>query len=200
MTLIGEYVRRYPQVRVDIVSESRMIDIVGGGFDAGIRLAESVPQDMIAVPLTGDLRMLVVATPEYLKLHGTPRHPRDLLGHQSIGRRMSHGGIYQWELERDGEKLRMDLPVRMVLNELPLIKEAVLQGHGIGFISERYIESELDSGALVPVLTPWCQPFGGLRLYYPGHRFVPARLRALIELVHELRPAGAVRMPKKRRP
>ncbi|WAI81739.1 MULTISPECIES: LysR family transcriptional regulator [Achromobacter] len=197
-SLIGEYARRYPQVRVDIVSESRMIDIVGEGFDAGIRLAESVPQDMIAVPLTGDVRMLVVATPEYLKLHGTPIHPRDLLGHQSIGMRMSHGGIYRWELERDGEKLQMDLPVRMAFNELPVIKEAVLQGHGIGFIAEWFIEWELASGALVPVLTPWCQPFGGLRLYYPGHRFVPARLRALIELVHGLRPAGAVRTPEKR--
>lgn len=197
-SLIGEYVRRYPQVRVDIVSESRMIDIVGEGFDAGIRLAESVPQDMIAVPLTGDVRMLVVATPEYLKLHGTPIHPRDLLGHQSIGMRMSHGGIYQWELERDGEKLQMDLPVRMAFNELAVIKEAVLQGHGVGFIAEWFIEWELASGALIPVLTPWCQPFGGLRLYYPGHRFVPARLRALIELVHGLRPAGAVRTPEKR--
>lgn len=194
-SLFGEYARRYPQVRVDIVSEARQIDIVSEGFDAGIRLAESVSQDMIAVPLTGDFRMLVVATPEYLKRHGTPAHPRDLLEHQSIGMRMSHGGIYQWELARNGEKLRMDLPVRMALNELPAIKEAVLQGLGIGFITEWFIEQELASGALVPMLTPWCQPFGGLRLYYPGHRFVPARLRALIELVHEMRPARAGRRP-----
>lgn len=197
-SLLGQYARRYPQVRVDIVSESRLIDIVAEGFDAGIRLAESVPQDMIAVPLTGDFRMLVVATPEYLTRHGTPEHPRDLLVHQSIGMRMSHGGIYHWELERDGEKLQMDLPVRMAFNEWPAIKEAVLQGLGIGFITEWFIERELASGKLVPVLTPWCQPFGGLRLYYPGRRFVPVRLRALIELVHELRPAGAVRTQEMR--
>jgi len=118
--------------------------------------------------------------------NGTPKHPRDLLKHQSIGMRMSHGGIYHWELERKGQKLQMDLPVRMALNEMLAIKQAVLQGLGIGFISEWFIEQELLSGALVPVLVPWCQPFAGLRLYYSGRRFVPARLRALIELIHEL--------------
>ncbi|WP_240988033.1 LysR family transcriptional regulator [Cupriavidus taiwanensis] len=185
--LFHQYAQRYPQVRIDIVSESRLIDVVAEGFDAGIRLAESVPQDMIAVPLSRSLRMLVVATPDYLKRNGTPRHPRDLLKHQSIGMRMSHGGIYQWELEHKSQKLQMDLPVRMALSEMPAIKQAVLLGLGIGFISEWFIDEELKSGALVPVLVPWCQPFGGLRLYYSGHRFVPVRLRALVELIHELR-------------
>lgn len=184
--IFHQYALRYPQIRIGIVSESRLIDIVADGFDAGIRLAESVPQDMIAVPLSRDLRMLVVATPDYLKRNGTPRHPRDLLKHQSIGMRMSHGGIYHWELEHRGQKLQMDLPVRMALNELLAIKQAVLLGPGIGFISEWFIEEELKSGALVSVLAPWSQPFGGLRLYYSGHRFVPARLRALVELIHEL--------------
>lgn len=184
--LFGPYAQRYPEVRIDLVSESRMIDIVAEGFDAGIRLAESVPQDMIAVPLSRDLRMLVVATPDYLERHGTPRHPRDLLKHESIGMNMSHGGIYRWELEKNGRKLQMDLPVRMALNELAAIKRAVLLGLGIGFVSEWFIAEELQVGTLVPVLVPWCQPFGGLRLYYPGRRFVPARLRALIELAKEL--------------
>ncbi|RIJ08240.1 LysR family transcriptional regulator [Pseudomonas sp. 91RF] len=186
--LLNQYARRYPEVRIDVVSEASMVDIVAGGFDAGIRLAESVPQDMIAVALPGDIRMLMVATPEYLERHGVPEHPRDLLTHQSIGMRMAHGGLYHWELERDGEKLQMDLPTRFVFNELLAIKQAVVLGLGIGFISEWFIQEELASGALVPVLMPWCPSFGGLRLYYSGHRFVPARLRALIDLVHELRP------------
>ncbi|KFG93276.1 LysR family transcriptional regulator [Burkholderia paludis] len=189
--LLVPYAQRYPEVRIDIVSESRMIDIVAEGYDAGIRLAESVPQDMIAVALSRDIRMLVVATPEYLKRHGTPRHPRDLLEHQSIGMRMSHGGIYHWELERKGQKLQMDLPVRLALNELAAIKQAILSGLGIGFISEWFIAEELEAGTLVPVLVPWCPSFGGLRLYYSGHRFVPARLRALIDLAHDLRLADA---------
>ncbi len=105
--------------------------------------------------------------------------------------RMSHGGIYHWELEKGGQKLQMGLPVRFAFNELLAIKQAVLLGLGIGFISEWFIEEELKAGALVPVLVPWCPSFGGLRLYYSGHRFAPARLRALIDLVHELRLAGA---------
>lgn len=184
--LFSSYAQRYPEVRIDIVSESRLIDVVAGGFDAGIRLAEFVPQDMIAVSLSRDIRMLIVATPEYLKRHGTPKHPRDLLQHESIGMRMSHGGIYHWELEKAGKKLQMDVPARFVLNELPAIKRAVLLGLGIGFISEVFIEDELNSGALVSVLTPWCPALGGLKLYYSGHRFVPARLQAFIDLVHEL--------------
>ncbi|CAI8790243.1 LysR family transcriptional regulator [Pseudomonas zeae] len=186
--LLKQYAQRYPDVRIDIVSESSMVDIIAGGFDAGIRLAESVPQDMIAVALSGDIRMLVVATPEYLERQGVPEHPRDLLTHRSIGMRMAHGGLYQWELECDGQKLQMDLPVCFASNELLAIKQAVVSGLGIGFISEWFIQEELASGALVPVLLPWCPSFGGLRLYYSGHRFVPARLRALIELAQELRP------------
>jgi DNA-binding transcriptional LysR family regulator len=186
--LFKQYAQLHPKVRIDIVSESNMVDIVAGGFDAGIRLAESVPQDMIAVRLSDDVRMLVVATPEYLERHGTPEHPRDLLSHQSIGMRMAHGGLYQWELERDGEKLQMDLPARFIFNEMLAIKQAVAMGLGIGFISEWFIQEELASGTLVPVLIPWCPSFGGLRLYYSGHRFVPARLRALIDLAHALRP------------
>ena len=187
--LLSRYAERFPDVRIDVVSESRMIDIVAEGFDAGIRLAEAVPQDMIAVPLSPDIRMLVVATPEYLERHGTPRQPRDLLKHQSIGMRLSHGGLYHWELEKGGRKLQMDLPVRFALNETPAIKQAVLLGLGIGFISEWFIEEELKAGTLVPVLRSWCPSFGGLRLYYSGHRFVPARLRAFISLIHELRMA-----------
>jgi len=186
--LFKQYAQRYPDVRIDIVSESGMVDFVAGGFDAGIRLAESVPQDMIAVKLSDDIRMLVVATPEYLERQGVPEHPQDLLSHQSIGMRMAHGGLYQWELERNGEKLQMNLPVRFIFNEMLAIKQAVVLGLGIGFISEWFVQEELASGALVPVLVPWCPSFGGLRLYYSGHRFVPPRLRALIDLAHALRP------------
>jgi DNA-binding transcriptional LysR family regulator len=190
--LLKQYAQRYPDVCIDIVGESNMVDIIAGGFDAGIRLADSVPQDMIGVALSGDVRMLVVATPEYLERHGVPEHPRDLLAHRSIGMRMAHGGLYQWELERDGQKLQMDLPVRFASNEMLAIKQAVLLGLGIGFISEWFIQEELASGALVPVLVPWCPSFGGLMLYYSGHRFVPARLRALIELAQELRATAEV--------
>ncbi|MEQ1066166.1 LysR family transcriptional regulator [Acinetobacter sp. XH1741] len=184
--LFNRYAQRYPEMCIDITSDSRSVDIVASGFDAGIRLAEFVPQDMIAVALTPDIRMLIVATPEYWVNNTKPRHPRDLLQHQSIGMRMSHGGIYHWELEKKGQKLRMDLPVRFTLNELTAIKQAVMLGLGVGFLPEWLIEEELKAGKLIPVLISWCPSFGGLRLYYSGHRFIPARLRALIDMIHEL--------------
>lgn len=184
--LFNLYAQRYPELNIDITSDSRMIDIIANGFDAGIRLAEYVPQDMITVSLTPDIRMLIVATSEYWQTHAVPKHPRDLLQHRSIGMRMPHGGIYHWELEDSGQKLKMDIPTRLTLNELPAIKQAVLLGLGIGFIPEWLIEQELKTGVLVPVLTSWCPAFGGLKLYYSGHHFVPARLRALIDLTREL--------------
>lgn len=187
--LLYEYLRCYPQMRVDVVTERPLIDIVEEGFDAGVRLAESVPQDMIAVPITPDMRMLVVASPDYLARHGTPQAPEDLMRHHGIGMRMSHGGLYRWELERDGQKLQIDMPVRMSFNETRAMRDAALNGIGIGFLSEWFIRDDLASGALVPLLEPWCPYFGGLRLYYSGHRYVPARLKALIGLVHELRDA-----------
>lgn len=190
--LLVEYMRRYPQVNIDIVTEPRMVDIVADGFDAGIRLAESVPQDMIAAPLTADIRMLIVASPDYLARHGTPQQPDELLRHQGIGMRMSHGGIYHWELERDGRKLQVDMPVRITLNESRAIRQAALNGVGLAFIAEWFIRDDVAKGELIPLLTAWSQPFGGLRLYYSGRRYLPARLRALIDLIHEQRDNGIV--------
>jgi DNA-binding transcriptional LysR family regulator len=189
--LLEEYLTRYPQMRLEITSESRMVDIVAEGYDAGIRLAESVPQDMIAVPLTRDIRMLVVATPEYLAEHGTPHAPDDLKQHQSVGMRMSHGGVYHWELERHQQKFSVNVPPRIVLNEMRAIRRAALSGIGLAFISDWFVDEDVAAGRLVSVMEEWCQPFGGLRLYYPGRRHVPPGLKAFIDLVHEIRDRDA---------
>lgn len=184
--LLDTFLKRYPQIRLEITSESRLVDIVAEGYDAGIRLAESVPQDMIAVPLTPDIRMLIVATPEYLARHGTPQSPDDLLKHQSVGMRMSHGGIYHWELERNQQKINVNVPPRIVLNEMRAIHRAALSGVGIAFISNWFVDEDIAAGRLISVMDEWSQPFGGLQLYYPGRRHVPPGLKAFIALVHEL--------------
>lgn len=184
--LFETYLQRYPQMRLDITTESRLIDIVSEGFDAGIRLAESVPQDMIAVALTPDARMLIVGSPDYFACHGTPRSPDDLQQHQSIGMRMSHGGVYHWELEYHQQKFTVNIPPRIIVSEMQAIHRAALAGLGLAFISEWFIQDELRSGKLISVLDEWCPTFGGLRLYYPGHRHVLPALRAFIELAHEL--------------
>lgn len=180
--LLVEFLRRYPRMSVDIVSESRLVDIVALGFDAGIRLAEHVPQDMITVPLSADLRMVVVASPDYFAAHGTPRSPADLAAHSCIRHRMSHGGIYRWELERRGEALEVDVAGRLILDDMDAITEAACAGLGVAFLSEWHIAAPLADGRLVRVLDEWCPSYPGLRLYYPGHRHVPAGLRALAEL------------------
>ncbi len=183
--LLIDFMIRYPKMRVETVSEARMIDIVAEGFDAGIRLEESVPQDTIAVPLTGEIRQLVTATPEYFARHGIPQMPEDLLSHQGIGMRMAHGGIYRWELARRGETYALAVPPRFATSDLFASIRAVKAGLGVGFLPELYIQDELKSGELVSVLNDWAQPFAGLRLYYPGHCHVPPGLRALVAMIRE---------------
>ena len=177
--------QRYPKMRVETVSEARMIDIVAEGYDAGIRLAESVPQDMIAIPLTADIRQVVTATPDYFARHGTPTVPDDLLRHQGIGMRMTHGGIYRWELTRRGEQLALAVPARFATSDLFASIRAVKAGLGVGFLPELYIQQELNRGELITALNDWTQPFAGLRLYYPGHRHIPPGLRALVAMIRE---------------
>lgn len=183
--LLIDYMQRYPKMRVETVSEARMIDIVAGGYDAGIRLAESVPQDMIAIPLTADIRQVVTATPDYFARHGTPTVPDDLLRHQGIGMRMAHGGIYRWELARRGEQLALAVPARFATSDLFASIRAVKAGLGVGFLPELYIQQELNRGELITALNDWTQPFAGLRLYYPGHRHIPPGLRALVAMIRE---------------
>lgn len=186
--LLLEFLRRHPQMRLDIVTEPRLVDIVADGFDAGIRLAESVPQDMVALPISPDLRLVVVGSPAYFAEHGRPRTPDDLAQHQSIRLRLSHGGIYRWELERRGQSVLADPPGRVVLNEMPAIRAAACAGAGLAFLSEWHIADDLAAGRLLRVLEDWCPPFPGLRLYYPGRRHLPPGLKALVALIHELRP------------
>ncbi|MBJ3815759.1 LysR family transcriptional regulator [Shimwellia pseudoproteus] len=185
--LFAPFLSRYPQMRLDLCSESRMVDIVAEGFDAGIRLAESVPLDMIAVPLTGDARMLIVGSPGYLARHGTPQTPDELRHHARITMRLSHGGVYHWELAHRAETFIVNTPPRMVFNEMQAIHKAALGGYGLAFMSNWFVDDDIASGALVSVLDNWCPSFGGLQLYYPGRRHIPPGLRAFIDVVHQQR-------------
>ncbi|WP_419736593.1 LysR family transcriptional regulator [Pseudomonas sp. COR18] len=185
MALFIEYMRRYPQMNVDIVTESKLIDIVAQGFDAGIRLHESVPQDMIAVPLGLPLRLLVLGSPDYLARHPLPQTPTDLYQHRCIRLRMPSGRIYHWEFSRHGQSLEVDVPGVLTLDEPGLVLEAARAGLGLAFISQWNAAADVAAGTLVPVLQDWTPALDGLSLYYPGRRHVPAGLRALIELIRE---------------
>lgn len=185
MPLFTTFLQRYPEMKVDIVTEGRLIDIVVEGFDAGIRLAETVPRDMIAVPFGDRQRFAVVGSPMYFAQHKPPRTPADLNAHSCIRTRMPSGAIYQWEFERHGEAVRIDGKGALTLDEPGLMLAAARAGLGLAYLTEWTVAADIKAGTLVRVLEDWTPPLDGLCLYYPGRRHVPAGLRALIDVIRE---------------
>jgi DNA-binding transcriptional LysR family regulator len=183
--LVLEYLRRYPKAKVEVVTEGALIDIVGQGFDAGIRLAEVVPADMIAVPINRTLRSLVLGSPAYFAGRERPRTPADLMTHQCIRARMASGAIYRWEFERHGESLTVDPPGALILDDSDLMLTAAVAGQGLTMLSETAAAPHLAEGRLEAVLKDWTPSYPGLCLYYPGRRNMPASLRAFIALIRE---------------
>jgi len=179
---------RYPEVAVDIVVEGRLVDIVAEGFDAGVRLGETVPQDMIGIRFGGETRFLAVASPDYLSRSGSPQIPDDLRGHACVRHRMPSGRLYRWEFERHGEEISIDVPGRLTLDRIELMVEAVERHLGIAYVPEHAVAAQLTEGTLLPVLEDWCPPIPGLILYYPGRRHVPGSLRAFIDTLREVLP------------
>ena len=183
--LLLEFLRRYPDMQVDLVTEGRLVDIVKEGFDAGFRLAEAVPLDMIAVPCTPPLRFAVVGSPAYFKGRKLPRTPQELQSHTCIRSRLPSGALFKWEFEKNGSKLELDVAGPLTLDNDNLRIAAALEGHGLTWASEWPVAPHIASGRLVRVLEDWTPAIPGLCLYYPGHRLVPAGLQALISLVRE---------------
>ncbi|QWP75606.1 LysR family transcriptional regulator [Lysobacter sp. K5869] len=186
--LLARFLREHPQVRLDIVSDGRLSDIVADGFDAGIRLAEAVAQDMIAVNVLDRVRFAALASPAYLAARGRPQVPQDLLGHDCIRFRFESGAIYRWEFERRGIVERINVDGPLTLTDQPLMVEAAIDGIGIAFVPDHLAADALRAGRLERVLQDWCPDSPGLCLYYPGHRHVSSGLRALIDALSEQRP------------
>lgn len=178
---LGAFVVAYPDIRLEIVNEDRFTDVVDGGFDAGVRLGESLQRDMIAVRIGPQLRGAVVASPSYFEGKALPRHPRDLAGHRCIRFRFSSGVIYRWEFEKGGEDIVMDVDGPLILGEDRGIVQAALDGAGIAFIFEDYVRQPLAEGRLVCALEDWCPPFDGFSIYYPGRKQMRPALRAFVD-------------------
>lgn len=160
-----------PDINVEINIEGGLVDIVAERYDAGIRLGERLEQDMIAVPIGPRLRMAAVASPSYLSGKTIPETPYDLAHHNCINLRLpTSGGLYAWEFERDGKEIRVKTQGQLVFNDINLIVEAALAGHGIAFMLEDHVRDHLSSGALIRILEEWCDPFDGYYLYYPSRR------------------------------
>ena len=185
--VVVEYLRRYPQMRIDLVTDGRLVDIVADGFDAGFRLAEAVPHDMVRIPLGPEVRQVVVCAPDYLAAHGpAPQAPQDLLRHACLRQRFPSGKLVRWEFERAGEQQLIDVDGALTLDDQPLMAEAALAGLGVAYVYEGFVRQHLAAGRLVQLLADWTPPFAGLCLYYPSQRHITAGLRALIALVKEV--------------
>lgn len=184
---VPAFLARYPDISLDLVTDGRLIDIVAEGFDAGVRLGEAVPQDMVAVRLGGDTRFVAVAAPAYLAAHPPPQTPDGLKGHACIRIRLPSGKLYRWEFEKRGQALTVDVPGPLTLDHIGLMTEAAEAGLGIAYVPEQAVRSRIERGTLATVLDDWCPWIPGLCLYYPGHRHVPSGLRAFIEVLQGTR-------------
>jgi DNA-binding transcriptional LysR family regulator len=184
--LLLEYLRRYPLVHVDLVTEGRLVDIVAEGFDVGVRSAGLVPTDMIAVSLRRPQRYAVVAAPDFILRHGTPGVPTDLLDRPCVRVRLPNGALYRWQFEKDGQTALLDVAGPITLDEASLARTAVLEGLGFGFFMESDVRSDIAAGRLVRVLADWTPDYPGLCLYYPGRRNPSAALKALVAFAREI--------------
>ncbi|MBP2511281.1 DNA-binding transcriptional LysR family regulator [Agrobacterium tumefaciens] len=185
--VLARFLREYPQVHLDIVSDGKLSDIVASGFDAGIRLAEAVPKDMVAIPVMGEVSFAAIASPEYFERCGYPVVPQDLHSHDCIRFRFESGAIYRWEFERQGVVERINVSGPLTLSEQPLMVEAAIDGIGIAFVPDHLAKDALEDGRLKRVLEDWCPALPGLCLYYSGRRHVSSGLRALIKVLSESR-------------
>lgn len=180
------FFERYPNVRVELAFDDRLVNIVEEGFDAGIRIGEMVERDMVALPLTRDLRLVVVAAPAYLERHGQPRTPRDLLRHNCISFRFpSSGRLYKWELMERGREVECDVSGSLIVNDGETMCRAAIAGIGLAHLIEDIAKPHLARGALVPVLEPYWLTFPGFYFYYPRREHLPVKMRLFLEFLRE---------------
>ncbi len=178
---LAQFAKKYPDVVLDITTDESRVDLVAGGYDAGIHYGEFIQQDMVAVRVSPDHRPAIVASPQYFEAHRRPRAPRDLLAHRCINFRHGGEGVYRWEFDKGNQSMTVAVSGPLVVDDLDLVIRAALDGVGIAYMGEDRAAPHLASGALVRVLEPWCQPFPGFFLYYASRRQQPAALAALID-------------------
>ncbi len=186
--LVLEFLRRHPGTHVDLVTEGRLVDIVAEGFDFGLRRADLVPADMIALEFGSPQRHAVVCAPAYAEAHGRPCLPADLSAHACIRARLPDGRLLRWRFAREGETVLVDVSGPLTLDDADLARLAVLQGTGIGFFMEQDVRAEIAAGRMLRLLEDWTPPLAPLALYYPGRRNPSAAHRAFVALARELAP------------
>lgn len=177
------YLEAYPEVSFELAVDDRMVDILAAGFDAGIRYGGTIPEDFIAVPISGQLRWVASASPRYLNRSPNLLVPEDLKHHKCIQIRTGQGVIYRWDFERDGEHRVIDVPGQLCVNETEFGIEMAVAGQGITYCLEERIKGHLERGELQVVLPDWSPIEPAFHLYYPGRRQMPPGLRELIDML-----------------
>ncbi|MEX0493829.1 LysR substrate-binding domain-containing protein [Raoultella terrigena] len=188
-SLVPEFIRRYPNIQLEIVAESNVQDVFREGCDAGIRYDERLEQDVIALPIgPRRQRFAVAAAPAYLSQHGRPTHPRDLMHHQCIRGRYATGVMPAWEFEREGESYSVQVNGPLVVSvgsAVDLAVDSAIAGTGVIYLFEEWLQPAIASGQLEPILQPWWLSFSGPYLYYNDRRLIPVPLQAFIDFVRE---------------
>lgn len=186
---LAEFVARHPKIRLDLALDDSFADLIGGGWDAGIRLGESLAQDMVATRISGDMRQGVFASPAYLARRGVPQRPEDVPAHDCIDARFASGSIYRWEFVsgrgRSKRVFEIETSARFVSNDLGTLLAAARQGLGLVSMMEATVRDDIAAGTLVPVLEAWWPTFPGFHVYYPNRAHQPRKLRALVDFLRE---------------
>jgi DNA-binding transcriptional LysR family regulator len=178
---LPDFLRKHPDISVEVIVDDRLVDLVAGGFDAGIRLGETVDRDMVAVRVGPELRTLVVGTPDYFATRPLPSKPADLETHNCINYRLlGGGGLLPWEFEGEGREIRFRPGGQLIVNDELLAAAALRAGAGLAYMLEHDVAEEIADGRLIQVLDAWCPSFPGCYLYYPSRHVTPA-LRVLID-------------------
>lgn len=172
----------YPEIKIEIIVDYGLTDIVAERFDAGIRAGEMVAQDMIAVRIGPDMRSAVVGAPSYFARRPEPKNPQDLTQHNCINLRLpTHGGLYAWEFEKDGRELRVRVEGQFVFNATAPMLDAAMAGFGLAYVPDDAVTAQIADGRLIRVLADWCPPYPGYHLYYPSRRQPTPAFALLVE-------------------
>lgn len=188
---LEKLLRDYPDIKVEVMIDYGLTDIAAERFDAGVRLRGVVAPGMIGMPISGDMRMIVVGSQGYFETHDRPETPQDLTAHSCINLRLpTHGGLYAWEFEKEGQELRVRVDGQMTCNSVLHIHNAALDGLGLGYLPDALVEQDIAAGRLVAVLEDWSPPFEGYHLYYPSRRQHSAAFSTFVDALRH-RDGGA---------
>jgi DNA-binding transcriptional LysR family regulator len=186
---LAKLLGNYPEIKVEITIDYGLTDLVAQGYDAGVRSGEQVANGMIAVRIAPDMRMAVVGSPSYFKDRTVPKKPPHLIGHNCIGLRLpTHGGLYAWEFEKGGHKLKVRIEGQLIFNTAAQMLNAASAGLGLAYLPEGMVEGCLAQGNLKRVLEDWCPPYPGYHLWYPSRRQCSAAFALLIEALRDRHP------------